>query len=190
VLFNWAPRHEDVLGEWRNSFTHSWWRWRRVVSFTPRLLCSQGKSPWYPLDRRLGGPHSRAGRGGEEKHSQPLLGLEPPIIQPVVQRYTTELSLSYPVHMYVPFNNFRKNRRKSRKFNMNIMPLRSHRLSNCQLPNITNTSDHTLVAFPHLCLGIPTDLLNSCFPIKMLLHFLCLSYVLHILSMSSLTKPP
>jgi hypothetical protein len=30
-----------------------------------------GKNPWYPLDRRLGGPPSRSGRGGEEKNSQP-----------------------------------------------------------------------------------------------------------------------
>jgi hypothetical protein len=43
------------------------------------------------LVRRLGGPQSRSERGGEEKNSQPLPGLEPPI-QPVVQRYTTELS--------------------------------------------------------------------------------------------------
>jgi hypothetical protein len=43
------------------------------------------------LYRRLGGPHSRSGCGGEEKNSQPLPGLELPIIQPVVQRYTTEL---------------------------------------------------------------------------------------------------
>jgi hypothetical protein len=28
-----------------------------------------GKSPLYPLDRRLGGPQSRSGRGGEEKNS-------------------------------------------------------------------------------------------------------------------------
>jgi hypothetical protein len=48
--------------------------------------------PWYPLDRRLGGPQSRSGRGGEEKNYQVLPGLEPPIIQPVDQRYTTELS--------------------------------------------------------------------------------------------------
>jgi len=27
-----------------------------VVSITPWPLYSQGKSPWYPLDRRLGGP--------------------------------------------------------------------------------------------------------------------------------------
>jgi hypothetical protein len=63
-----------------------------VVSFTPRPLYSHGKSPWYPLDRRLGGPQSRSGRGGEEKNSQPLPGLETPIIQPIAQRYTTELS--------------------------------------------------------------------------------------------------
>jgi hypothetical protein len=38
------------------------------------------KVPWYPFDRRVGGPQSRSGRGGEEKNtqSQPLLGFEPP----------------------------------------------------------------------------------------------------------------
>jgi hypothetical protein len=66
------------------------WRW--VVSFTPRVLYPQGKSSWYPLDRRLGGPQTRSGRGGEEKNSQTLPALEPPIIQPVAQAYTTELS--------------------------------------------------------------------------------------------------
>jgi hypothetical protein len=44
------------------------------------------------LDRRLDGSQSSSGRGGEEKSSQPLPGLEPPIIQPVAQLYTTELS--------------------------------------------------------------------------------------------------
>jgi hypothetical protein len=63
-----------------------------VVSSTPRRLYPQGKGPCYPLDRRLGGPQSRSGRGSEEKHSQPLPGLELPIAQPVAQRYTTELS--------------------------------------------------------------------------------------------------
>jgi hypothetical protein len=73
-------------------------RWKWVVSFTPWLLYPQGKSPWYPLDRRLGWPHSWSGSGDEVKNSQPLLGLEPPIIQSVVQCYITELSwllLSY-----------------------------------------------------------------------------------------------
>jgi hypothetical protein len=38
------------------------------------------KSPWYPLDRRLSGLQSRTGPAGEEKNSQPLPGLEAPII--------------------------------------------------------------------------------------------------------------
>jgi hypothetical protein len=37
----------------------------------------QGKNPRYPLGRRLGGPQSRSGRGGEEKNSQPPPGIEP-----------------------------------------------------------------------------------------------------------------
>jgi hypothetical protein len=37
-----------------------------VASFTPRPLYPQEKSPWYPLDRRVGGPQSRSGRGGED----------------------------------------------------------------------------------------------------------------------------
>jgi hypothetical protein len=63
-----------------------------VVSLTPRLLYPQGKITWYPLDRRLRGPQNRSERGGEKKNSQPLPGLELPIIQPLAQRYTTEIS--------------------------------------------------------------------------------------------------
>jgi hypothetical protein len=69
--------HEDLLGEWKYSSTHSWPRWGWVVSFTPRPLYSQGKSPLYPLDRRLHGPHSRSRRGSEEKNSQPPPAIEP-----------------------------------------------------------------------------------------------------------------
>jgi hypothetical protein len=49
-----------------------------------------GKEPLYPLDRRLGGPQSHSGRGGEEKNSQPPPGIEhgSPIVRPVAQRYT------------------------------------------------------------------------------------------------------
>jgi hypothetical protein len=50
------------------------------------------KSLWYPFVRRLGVTQGRFGRLGEEKNSQPLPGLKPPIIQLVVQRYTTEFS--------------------------------------------------------------------------------------------------
>jgi hypothetical protein len=58
-----------------------------VVSFTPWLLYPQGKSPWYPMDWRLGGP-----KASEEKNSRLLLRLELLIIQSVAQCYTTKLS--------------------------------------------------------------------------------------------------
>jgi hypothetical protein len=51
-------------------------------------LFAMGKRPRYPLDRRLGGPQSRSGHGGEEKNSQPLSALEPLIIQPIAQLCT------------------------------------------------------------------------------------------------------
>jgi len=57
-----------------------------VVSFTPQLLDHQEKSPSYQLVRRLGGPQSWSEHSGEGKNSQPLLGLEPSIIQPIAQR--------------------------------------------------------------------------------------------------------
>jgi hypothetical protein len=39
----------------------------------------QGKNSRYPLNRWLGGPQSRSERGGEEKNSQALPGLQTPI---------------------------------------------------------------------------------------------------------------
>jgi hypothetical protein len=64
-----------------------------VVSFTPRPLYSQGNSPWYTLDRRLGGPQSRSGRGGEEKVLPEKVG--------VLSGYTPTSSRGKPgaVHM-------------------------------------------------------------------------------------------
>jgi hypothetical protein len=67
-------------------------RWRWVVSCTPRPLYPRERAPG---TRWIGGwVGLRAGveYGGGEKNSQLLPGLEPPIIQPVAQRYTTELS--------------------------------------------------------------------------------------------------
>jgi hypothetical protein len=63
-----------------------------VVSFTLRPFYPQGKNPWYPLDRRLGGFQNGSGRDGEEKNTQLLPGLEPQIIKPETQRYTTDLT--------------------------------------------------------------------------------------------------
>jgi len=41
-----------------------------VVSFTSQLIYPWGKTPWYPLDRRLGAPQSWSGHiSFEEKES-------------------------------------------------------------------------------------------------------------------------
>jgi hypothetical protein len=72
-----------------------------VTIFTLRPLYPQGKSPWNPSDRRLGGPQNLSGRGGEEKNSQPLQELEPPTFQLVTQRYTTELSRLYHIRRLI-----------------------------------------------------------------------------------------
>jgi hypothetical protein len=58
----------------------------------PGHFTSVGKSPRYPLDRRLGEPQSRSGHGREENNSQSPPGVEIPIMQSVAQRCTTELS--------------------------------------------------------------------------------------------------
>jgi len=54
-------------------------RWRCEVIFTPRLLYPRSKNARYALARRLGGPQSQSGRGGEEKGVPllPLPGIEP-----------------------------------------------------------------------------------------------------------------
>jgi hypothetical protein len=49
------------------------WRW--VVSFTPRPLYLRGRSPRYPLDKRLGGPQSRSGRRGDPARGQSVYWL-------------------------------------------------------------------------------------------------------------------
>jgi hypothetical protein len=92
-FFKWAPRHEGVSGEWRYSSTHSLtsaldggeWSASRSGRFT------QGKSPRYPLDRRLGGPQSRSGHGMvKRKIPSPRQESSPrtPIVQLEAQRYT------------------------------------------------------------------------------------------------------
>jgi hypothetical protein len=75
----------------------------KLHALTAFLPC---KKPWYPLDRRLGGPQSRSGLSGEEKNSQPLPGFLPPIIQPVAQRYTTELTRLMRYIWFLVFTGF------------------------------------------------------------------------------------
>jgi hypothetical protein len=42
-----------------------------MVSLTPRPVYTRGKSPRYPLDRRLGGPQNRSALYGEENNILP-----------------------------------------------------------------------------------------------------------------------
>jgi hypothetical protein len=53
-----------------------------------------GKKILVPIGEEAGWFPEPVWSGGEEKHSQPLPGFEPPIIHPVTQRYTAKLSRS------------------------------------------------------------------------------------------------
>jgi hypothetical protein len=61
------------------------WSASRSSRFT-----SQGKSPRYPLDRRLVELQSRSGRRGEETNFLPCphSNTEPSVVQPAASRYT------------------------------------------------------------------------------------------------------
>jgi hypothetical protein len=81
-LFLCLTKHHAMKTYWGvEVYLHAFFeldtRWRCMVSCTPWPLYPQGKSPWYPLYRRLDGPQIRSGHGGEEKNSQPPPGIEP-----------------------------------------------------------------------------------------------------------------
>jgi hypothetical protein len=63
------------MREWRYSSTHSKYEGKSSVSRPGRF--TPWKEPRYTSDRRLGGPWGQSVRGGEEKNSLPLLGIEP-----------------------------------------------------------------------------------------------------------------
>jgi hypothetical protein len=81
-VLSFLPEHHAMKAYWRSGGIAprsldlgTGCRW--VVSFIPWPLHPQRKSPYYPLDRSLGGPQSRWGRGGEEKNSCPPPRIEP-----------------------------------------------------------------------------------------------------------------
>jgi len=69
-ILNTVTRHEDVWG--------SGGIVPRIpnLRFTSRSLYPWGKKPRYSLDRRLGEPQSRSGRGGEEKEFLTVPGIK------------------------------------------------------------------------------------------------------------------
>jgi hypothetical protein len=93
--FKWAPRHEGVLGSGGIAprILDSGTRWRWVVSFTPRPLCTQGKCPWYPLDWRWVGPRAGLDTVVKRKFPAPAGTRTPQLSNP----YLSAIPLSYPV---------------------------------------------------------------------------------------------
>jgi hypothetical protein len=83
-LTNYAPRHEDVWGSGSISppYLISEWIASRPCRFTP-----EGKSFQYPMDRRLGRPHSRSGSYRKCKNVASARNVTP-VMQAVARRYT------------------------------------------------------------------------------------------------------
>jgi hypothetical protein len=78
--FNQAQYHEGILGSGGMApcSLDLGTGWSLVVSFMPWPIYLQGKSHRYQLDRRLSGPQSQSGHGGEEKNSHLLPRIESP----------------------------------------------------------------------------------------------------------------
>jgi hypothetical protein len=98
-LTNWALRHEEL---WRSACIDPrildlcpCWRW--VVSFMPGPLYPWGKSPRYPLDRRVGGLRNQSRWRGRRK-SRPYLdsNSEPSAIESVASR-EIDWAISAPI---------------------------------------------------------------------------------------------
>jgi hypothetical protein len=79
------------MGEWIYRSTYSWPRhWLEVSGY----LHARGKGPWYPLQRRLGGPQNRS-RRGNEINSLPYqdLNSHPSAVQTIAGRTVLTLCL-------------------------------------------------------------------------------------------------
>jgi hypothetical protein len=89
------------MRQWRcnSAILHLGTRWRWVIRFTPRPFYPRRKSPRYPLDGRLGGPHSKFGLCGAEKiscycrKSNPGPALRSPFLYRVRVRVTLRLAV-------------------------------------------------------------------------------------------------
>jgi hypothetical protein len=123
AVLNKAPHHEDI-----------WWsggiaprilnlgtRWRWVGSLTTPPLYPLGNSQQYPLDRSLGGPQSRSGRGGEEKESLACLCRESNHGRPDPSLVTVVTELPCLHLIYFKRNYFKKCRVHRQMFQMNVV---------------------------------------------------------------------
>jgi hypothetical protein len=79
-----------------------------VVSFTPQQLYPRGKSPWYPLDRRLGGPPEPVWMTWRRENSWVYRdsNSNPLVIQPIAVHYTNyDIPTAEDVIKKTPFPN-------------------------------------------------------------------------------------
>jgi hypothetical protein len=90
-------KHHAIKTYWRSGDTvprmlnlGTMWRW--VVNFTLRPLYLRGKSPRYPLQRRLCGSQSRSVHSGGEKNPCPYRELKPGRLARSLVTILTELS--------------------------------------------------------------------------------------------------
>jgi hypothetical protein len=64
-----------------------------MALYKKKLICKgfypPRKSPWYSMDRRLGGPQNRSERCAEEKYHAPARNPSP-AVQPVARRDATD----------------------------------------------------------------------------------------------------
>jgi hypothetical protein len=94
LCFNWAPRHEGILGSRGIApLIHLGTRWKWVVSFTPRPLYRREGAPGTHCTLWLGGcvgPRAVLDAVVKRKIPSPRRESNPttPIVQPVAQRYT------------------------------------------------------------------------------------------------------
>jgi hypothetical protein len=96
LCFNWAPRLEGVLEEWWYSSTPSWTQhWMEVSGqfHAPAALNPKKKAPCTHWTGGLVGSRAGLDTVVKRKIPTPCRYSNPPIIQPVAQRYTTELTL-------------------------------------------------------------------------------------------------
>jgi hypothetical protein len=104
--FNWAPRHEGVLGEWRYSSTHSLtlaldggeWSASRSCRFTPKERAPgiHWKGDWVSPRAILDEEVMRKIPSPCRWESNPRT----PIIQPIARRYTDWAILALQSHIF------------------------------------------------------------------------------------------
>jgi hypothetical protein len=76
VSINWTVRVKLSLCLTKHHAMKAYWGVEVSGQLHDPAALPPGEDPLVHLDRRLGGPQSSSGRGGEEKNSQPPPGIE------------------------------------------------------------------------------------------------------------------